>query len=183
MPNTEPAPGNAVNPHSEVIALAKRVVTEDDPAVQHDLYRLVTRGMRVLIARDIGERDVVGTVVQQAFESVIRALKSGSLQPDAVLTGVRYAVRVAVHDQRNIGAANLRSTISTQDLQGWVRSLSTRDREVLIRFYVEGQGREVIQESMGLLRPEFDEIRNRTIALLPKHRMRKPLTWKGRGIR
>ena len=60
MPNTEPAPGNAVNPHSEVIALAKRVVTEDNPAVQHDLYRLVTRGMRVLIARDIGEQDVVG---------------------------------------------------------------------------------------------------------------------------
>ncbi len=158
-----------------------------DPSGMEDLYRLFSRGVRFYLCRQLGPQEL-DDKVHDTFLIVVQAIRRGDLrEPERLMGFVRTIVRRQV-------AAHIDSTVQTRKEQvdvecGYdvsdvrnnpeedaiaeqrreimtcvLRGVSRRDREILTRFYLLGEGQEKICSDMDLTETQFRLLKSRAKA-------------------
>jgi RNA polymerase sigma-70 factor, ECF subfamily len=139
-------------------------------------------GLKAQLTRVTRNADVAADLLQDAIVTALRKLRTGEIEHRSQLDG--YVYRVALNHFRNYrrkdkstvsdpesasaledAAAEARPTVSIQSEQ-WgrlVRRLlremsSPRDREVLVRFYLEEEERSALCRSLGLTDLQFNRV-------------------------
>jgi len=163
-----------------------------DPLAMTELYNVFTRGIRYLLLRSLGVEELDDRV-HDCFVIVTEAIRSGELREPARLMGyVRTIVRrhIATHIEeavsRRRNTVEFADTVFTvsdwknnpeQDLVAHQRAeiarrvfngVSSRDREILRRFYLLEQSQETICEEMGLSYNQFRLLKSRAKARFGK---------------
>jgi len=152
-----------------------------------DLYQLFSRGIRFYLCRQLGAQDL-DDKVHDTFVVVVQAIRRGELrEPERLMGFVRTIVRrqVAAHidkvvhsrrDQMDLDSGtrivdprgNPEENVMFRQREELIRSvlgeLSTRDREILTRFYLEEQNQEQICEEMALTETQFRLLKSRAKA-------------------
>lgn len=151
----------------------------------NDLYRLFSRGVRFYICRHLGPNDI-DDKVHDTFIVVMEALQRGELRDvDRLMPFVRTVVRrvIATHINRAIQlrreSAEFNSDMATdrhptpeedairreneEIALRVLRSISSRDREILTRFYLLEEKPEQICENMELSSNQFRLLKSRAL--------------------
>lgn len=166
--------------------LVERVRT-GDPNGLGDLYALLERGVRLMLARQMGRSDV-DDKVHDTFLILVQAIRRGELrEPERLLGFIRTIVRRQVAgfiDQSmrsrrgesgpEIAEAIITDALGPEDaaigrqtskiIEGVLRSISGRDREILTRFYLLEQSQDEICREMDLSDTQFRLLKSRAKA-------------------
>src|ERR1700728_1378236 len=162
-------------------------IKENDTTGLEELYRVFSRGVRFYLCRQLGPQDLDDRV-HDTFLTVAQAIQRGDLrEPERLMGYVRTIVRrqlaaqmeenvhcrkheidldwgLAVHDA---GSNPEQTAIQSQNediARKVLRSIAPRDREILIRFYLEEQPAEKICDEMGLTETQFRLLKSRAKA-------------------
>jgi len=162
-------------------------IRSGDPAAMEELYALFSRGIRFYLCRQLGPQDLDDRV-HDVFLTITQAIQAGELRdPERLMGYVRTVVRrqVAARIDANVHArrrqASLDDGIVLRDHSPdpehqaireenvavalrILHSIARRDREVLIRFYLNEQPAEQICREMGLTETQFRLIKSRAKA-------------------
>ncbi|HEX4748757.1 MAG TPA: sigma-70 family RNA polymerase sigma factor [Bryobacteraceae bacterium] len=151
------------------------------------LYKLFSRGIRYYLCRQLGPQELEDKV-HDTFLIVVNAIKRGDLrEPERLMGFVRTVVRrqvaayieQVVHTRRE--QAELESGISIADrsqnpeqkaiirqkaqlMKSALDALSQRDRDILVRFYLQEQPQEQICREMSLTETQFRLLKSRAKA-------------------
>ena len=152
-----------------------------------ELYRVFSRGVRYYLCRQLGPQDL-DDKVHDTFLIVVQAIRRGDLrEPERLMGFVRTVVRrqVAAQIDRAMQIrreqADMDTTVLVSDkhdtpeeaaitrqheevAESVLRSVSTRDREILTRFYLMEQTQEEICGEMGLSETQFRLLKSRAKA-------------------
>jgi RNA polymerase sigma-70 factor (ECF subfamily) len=158
-----------------------------DPAGMEQLYLLFSRGVRFYLCRQLGPQELEDKV-HDTFLIVVQAIQRGELrEPERLMGFVRTVVRrqvaasidIAVQTRREhadlecgFGVCDSRAdpeqgAIERQEIEIMTRlldSMSARDREILSRFYLYGEGQEEICREMHLTDTQFRLLKSRAKA-------------------
>ncbi len=135
-------------------------VRERDGASEEELRRLLSRGVRFLVARKLPARQVEACV-GEVLDRAIQGIQSGSFDdPVRLVQGVRRQIAVRVREIQLENAAGQRRRIMQEILRG----LSPRERESLLRSYVQGQDDERIGAELRMPPAESRSLRGRVRA-------------------
>ena len=161
-----------------------RLVAE---AAMAELYQIFARGIRYYLCRQLGAQEL-DDKVHDTFLIVVQAIRRGDLrEPDRLMGFVRTIVRrqvaayieEAVHRRREqaemdcgVRLADHSSTPEQTAMDHQRRELvlailkrmSSRDREILTRFYLYEQTQEQICEEMSLSETQFRLLKSRAKA-------------------
>jgi RNA polymerase sigma-70 factor (ECF subfamily) len=177
-------PGNTGEPSWS--QLVERV-RAGDPAGMEQLYAVFAKGVRSYLWRQLGAHDL-DDKVHDIFVIVTQSIRRGDLRdPERLMGYVRTVLRRqvaayiedAIHARRN--EVEIESGLNLTDRQvsperqvlekqtqevamRILRSLPERDREVLVRFYLEEQTPEQICSEMNLTETQFRLIKSRAKA-------------------
>ena len=166
--------------------LVERIRAGDDNAAE-ELYVRLSKGLRILISRQLGTQDVHDRI-HDVFIVVLKAIRTGRLREPKALIGFARAVmrrhvagcirEMTKRRQQDPGTTSLdrialdhhspedavlhqeRTEIAYQAL----KRLRPRDREILTRFYLSGQTEERICEEMHLTSTQFRLAKSRAKA-------------------
>lgn len=167
-------------------ALVEQVKSGDDAGMEQ-LYKLFSRGIRYYLCRQLGPQELEDKV-HDTFLIVVNAIRRGDLrEPDRLMGFVRTVVRrqvaayieTAVHTRRE--QTDLETGVTVADrtqnpeqeammrekaalMKSALGALSARDREILVRFYLQEQPQEQICEQMGLTETQFRLLKSRAKA-------------------
>jgi RNA polymerase sigma-70 factor (ECF subfamily) len=185
LENSASTPGQ---PESQWPDLVRRL-RAGDPSAMEDLYRVFSEGIRLYLWRQLGSQDLTDKV-HDLFLIVTQSIQNGDLrEPERLMGYVRTVVRrqVAGHiqiarEQRahwrqlEFGTALLDArsnpenrVIRRQYSDVVLRILSTmrkRERDVLIRFYLQEQPATDICREMDLTATQFRLLKSRAKARL-----------------
>jgi RNA polymerase sigma-70 factor (ECF subfamily) len=180
------APDSFAGRQPDWAGLVKRIEA-GDPRGMEELYALFSRGVRFYLYRQLGLQELEDKV-HDIFLIVVEAIRRGELREPARLMGfVRTVVRrqvvayidAVVQDRREQASLHCGLTVSdgrsspeedaiarqqTEIMEGILRSISRRDREILTRFYLWGQSQQQICEEMGLTDTQFRLLKSRAKA-------------------
>ena len=158
-----------------------------DPLALEELYDLFSKGIRFYFWRHLGPQDLDDRV-HDAFLMVTQSIQTGELRdPERLLGFVRTVVRRLVATQIDRSVHSRRSRFSQDMLSSLhdrrigpeeaaiqneyqdvamrvLRSIPNRDREVLIRFYLQEQPAGQICREMDLTETQFRLIKSRAKA-------------------
>ncbi|HWR51687.1 MAG TPA: sigma-70 family RNA polymerase sigma factor, partial [Bryobacteraceae bacterium] len=155
-------------------SLIDRVRANDSAAVM-ELYQLVQRGVRFLIVRRVDYSEI-DDVLHDVFVAAMRAIQNETIKnPDSLLAYLRGIARnkagwiletrrrcrPSPPEDEEFAAADLspeKQLNQRQEAALMKRQLTAMpasDREVLVRFYLEGETQTSICESMGLTATQF----------------------------
>jgi RNA polymerase sigma-70 factor (ECF subfamily) len=158
-----------------------------DPAAMEELYKLFAKGVRYYLWRQLGSQDL-DDKVHDIFLVITQAIQRGELrEPERLMGYVRTILRrqvasyieSAIHSRRNQvdldPALNLVDQRTSPEKQVIERQnqevarrvlggLPKRDREVLVRFYLEEQTPEQICRDLNLTETQFRLIKSRAKA-------------------
>lgn len=166
--------------------LVQQIKAGSDEGMEQ-LYKLFSRGIRYYLCRQLGPQELEDKV-HDTFLIVVNAIKRGDLrEPDRLMGFVRTVVRrqvaayieQAVHTRRE--QAELETGISVADrkqnpeqeamvkqkaelMKSALDALSQRDRDILIRFYLQEQPQEQICREMALTETQFRLLKSRAKA-------------------
>ena len=166
--------------------LVQQIKAGSDEGMEQ-LYKLFSRGIRYYLCRQLGPQELEDKV-HDTFLIVVNAIKRGDLrEPDRLMGFVRTVVRrqvaayieQAVHTRRE--QADLETGISVADrtqnpeqeaiikqkaelMKSALDALSQRDRDILIRFYLQEQPQEQICREMSLTETQFRLLKSRAKA-------------------
>jgi len=166
-------------------AIVERI-RSNDPSGMEELYRIFCKGIRYFLFRRIGPQDLDDRI-HDVFLIVSQAIQRGDLRDPERLAGyVRTIVRrqVAAQIDRNVRSRQCRpvegdiklstnepsperTLIERQNVELAMRilnSLKRRDRDVLIRFYLNEESQAQICREMGLTETQFRLIKSRAKA-------------------
>jgi RNA polymerase sigma factor (sigma-70 family) len=159
-------------------------IRTDDPTGMEELYAVFTRGVRFYLYRQLGLQELEDKV-HDTFLTVVQAIRRGDLrEPERLMGFVRTIVRrqvaayidAVVHDRREqaslhsgLGITDGRSDPEqdaiahqqTEIMERVLRSISRQDREILTRFYLQGQSQEQICAEMNLTETQFRLLKSR----------------------
>ncbi len=162
-------------------------IRDGDPAGMEQLYAVFAKGIRFFLWRQLGPQDL-DDKVHDAFLTVAQSIQRGELrEPDRLMGYVRTVVRrqvaghidSAVQARRNELSIDLTMTLSDhqpdperrvieqegQDVAlRMLNGLPKRDREVLVRFYLQEQPAEEICRDLNLTETQFRLIKSRAKA-------------------
>lgn len=151
------------------------------------LYKVFSRGIRYYLYRQLNAQDVEDKV-HDTFLIVVRAIQRGDLrEPERLLGFVRTVVRrqvaayieEAVHTRRDGTPAEIGLAIADQKkdpeqaaiirqkaelMKSSLSALSPRDRDILVRFYLQEQSQEQICREMSLTETQFRLCKSRAKA-------------------
>jgi RNA polymerase sigma factor (sigma-70 family) len=171
---------------SQWIRLVERI-RGGDPAAMDELYRIFGRGVRLYLCRQLGMQEV-DDKVHDTFVIVVQAIQKGDLREPGRLMGfVRTIARrlvaghidTMVHKRRENVAVESGIVLSDQRITPEqtaihqqkvevmlrvLRELSTRDRDVLTRFYLYEHSQEQICREMKLSSTQFRLLKSRAKA-------------------
>jgi RNA polymerase sigma-70 factor (ECF subfamily) len=148
----------------------------EDSAMEQ-LYKLFAKGIRYYLCRQLGPQDLEDKV-HDTFLIVVNAIRRGDLrEPDRLMGFVRTVARrqVAAYIEQNVKSRHEESDFTiagivvadfkknpeqeamvrqkTDLIKSTLAQLSERDREILIRFYLQEQPQEQIcRRACGLVR-------------------------------
>jgi RNA polymerase sigma factor (sigma-70 family) len=152
-----------------------------------ELYKLFSRGVRFYLCRQLGPQEL-DDKVHDTFLIVVGAIQRGEIREPARLPGfIRTIVRrqvaahidVAVHarhDQVDVetGARVADHSKNPEEtaifeqraeiMREVLNEVSTRDREILMRFYIQEQSQDQICQEMGLSETQFRLLKSRAKA-------------------
>ena len=158
-----------------------------DPAGMERLYAVFAKGVRYFLWRQLGAQDL-DDKVHDILLIVIQSIRRGDLrEPERLMGYVRTVLRrqvaayieEAMHMRRNqveivpeLNLADRRVSPEHRVVEQEthevamrvLRSLPARDREVLVRFYLEEQAPERICKELGLTETQFRLIKSRAKA-------------------
>jgi RNA polymerase sigma-70 factor, ECF subfamily len=159
-------------------------IQSGDPSGLEELYAIFTNGIRFYLRRQLGPQDVDDRV-HEAFLATTMSIRRGDLrEPERLMGYVRTVVRrqVAAHIEGAVAARRKhidlklgpplwdrrpdpeRAVIAHQSSEVARRvleSLSKRDREVLVRFYIHEQTPAQICAALGLTGTQFRLLKSR----------------------
>jgi RNA polymerase sigma-70 factor, ECF subfamily len=162
-------------------------IRSGDPSGMAELYQVFSKGVRFFLYRQLGPRDL-DDKLHDVFVIVAQAIQRGDLRdPERLMGYVRTVIRRqvaghiedAIQERRN--HADLEGTLVLADhhpdpergaierqndelAMRILRSIGKRDREVLVRFYLDEQTPERICREMGLTETQFRLIKSRAKA-------------------
>jgi RNA polymerase sigma-70 factor (ECF subfamily) len=166
--------------------LVERIRTGETDGME-ELYQLFSKGIRFYLCRQLGPQEL-DDKVHDTFVVVVQAIRRGELrEPQRLMGFVRTVVRrqVAAHIDRAIHSRreqmDLDSSVRIADphgnpeetamfrqraelIQRVLGELSTRDREILTRFYLHEQGQDQICAEMALTETQFRLLKSRAKA-------------------
>lgn len=173
----------------------ERVRRGEQEAIE-ELYHFFARGVRLLLLRQLGPEHLDDRV-HDIFLAVFEAIRGGALHspdrlPGFIRTVVRRHIATAIHravDERRehldiseqwslagLGRTPEQEAIC-RERAGLIRhtleELSSRDREILTRFYLYEQTAAQICEEMGLNTTQFRLLKSRAKARFGEHGRRK----------
>ena len=172
--------------YSKWAALVERVKTGDDRGME-ELYALFSKGVRFYLCRQLGPQEL-DDKVHDTFLVVVQAIQKGDLrEPERLMGFVRTVVRrqVAAHIDRTAARrrdmADLDTGMPVPDkrmtpeedainrekvdiMKEVLMDISTRDREILTRFYLREQSQQEICDEMGLTETQFRLLKSRAKA-------------------
>ncbi|MGH9608178.1 MAG: RNA polymerase sigma factor [Bryobacteraceae bacterium] len=163
-----------------------RIKAGEDAGMEQ-LYKLFSRGIRYYLCRQLGPQELEDRV-HDTFLIVVNAIRRGDLrEPERLMGFVRTVVRrqvaayieEAVHNRRE--QADLESGIAVADrsqnpeqaailrqktdlMRAVLECLSQRDRDILVRFYIQEQPQEQICREMALTETQFRLLKSRAKA-------------------
>lgn len=167
-----------------------------EPRGAEDLYRNLATGARLFLQRRLGTSDVED-LVHDLFVIVVETIRRGDLREPERLMGF---VRTVLHRQMSIGISrlihareasiNLQSAphlIATEPtpeqratahqnaiiMKQVLKKMSTRNREILTRFYLREESPERICMELGLTETQFNLLKSRAKARLTELVQRK----------
>lgn len=161
-------------------------IAADDPSAIDELYRLLCRGIRFLLARQVGWQGA-DDKVHDTLVIVVQAIQKGTLRdPQRLMGFVQTVVRrqVTAHighavrnrngeNDRNLGALpdhrdnpeeSLEYRQKIELMKSVLRQLSAREQEILTRFYLHEQTPERICEEMSLTQTQFRLLKSKAKA-------------------
>ena len=166
--------------------LVEQIKAGEDAGMEQ-LYKLFSRGIRYYLCRQLGPQELEDKV-HDTFLIVVNAVKRGDLrEPERLMGFVRTVVRRqvaayienAVHTRRD--QADLETGVSVADrkenpeqeailrqksalMKSALSALSQRDRDILVRFYLQEQPQEQICREMALTETQFRLLKSRAKA-------------------
>jgi RNA polymerase sigma-70 factor (ECF subfamily) len=184
-PQTQEKNKNALSAVEWSTLVAQIKAGED--AGMEQLYKLFSRGIRYYLCRQLGPQELEDKV-HDTFLIVVKAIRRGDLrEPERLMGFVRTVVRrqvaayieQAVHTRRE--QADLESGVAVADrkqnpeqeaivrqktelMRTVLQSLSQRDRDILVRFYLQEQTQEQICREMSLTETQFRLLKSRAKA-------------------
>jgi len=183
--STSPASCPSTNPPSWTNLVDR--IRMGDPGGMEDLYQIFSKGVRFFLYRQLGPRDIEDKV-HDIFLIVAQAIRKGELrEPERLMGYVRTVVRrqVASHIEDAVQArrnhTDLEGTVLLRDhsldpergaierqnselAMRILNSITKRDREVLVRFYLDEQTPDEICQAMHLTEAQFRLIKSRAKA-------------------
>jgi RNA polymerase sigma factor (sigma-70 family) len=162
-------------------------IRRDDAAGMEELYRVFARGIRFYLCRQLGPQELDDRV-HDTFLVVVQAIRRGDLrEPERLMGFVRTVVRrqVAAHIDDLVHSRrqeveidvntrlpdktwNPEQSLAARENVNLMRrvldSLSKRDREILVRFYLHEQSQEQICREMELTETQFRLLKSRAKA-------------------
>jgi RNA polymerase sigma-70 factor (ECF subfamily) len=184
----EPQPGrqDQADPYARWAELVAKVQLSDASGLE-ELYRIFSRGVRYYLCRQLGSQEI-DDKVHDTFLIVVQAIQRGELrEPQRLMGFVRTVVRrqVAAHIDQVVHSrkehvelddgARVAQPDSTPEetamreqkakIMGEILDeISSRDREILTRFYISEQSQEEICAAMGLSETQFRLLKSRAKA-------------------
>lgn len=172
--------------YSQWSALVDRIRRGEDRGMT-DLYALFAKGVRFQLCRQLGPQELEDKI-HDTFLIVVQAIRRGELrEPERLMGFVRTVVKrqvaahidVAVHRRRE--QADLDTGIPVPDeraspeeraiagqkleiMRDILQNISSRDREILTRFYLKEQTQEQICDEMQLTETQFRLLKSRAKA-------------------
>lgn len=160
-----------------------------DPGAMEELYRVFSGGIRLFIARNLGQQELDDRV-HDTFLIVVEAIRNGDIRESQRLMGfVRTVVRrqVAAYVEKTVQQRRDRRAIddeeadflqdrgkspedaviegqNTQLMQRVLAELNERQREILVRFYLREQPADQICREMNLTETQFRLLKSRAKA-------------------
>ena len=170
----------------EWAALVSQIKAGDERGMEQ-LYKMFSRGIRYYLCRQLGPQELEDKV-HDTFLIVVNAIKRGDLrEPERLMGFVRTVVRrqvaayieQAVHTRRE--QTDLETGIAVVDrkqnpeqeamvrqknelMKSALEALSKRDRDILVRFYLQEQSQEQICREMSLTETQFRLLKSRAKA-------------------
>ena len=162
-------------------------VKAGEDAGMEQLYKLFSRGIRYYLCRQLGPQELEDKV-HDTFLIVVHAIKRGDLrEPERLMGFVRTVVRrqvaayieQAVHTRREQTDLETGATVADRKenpeqeamlrekadlMKSALQSLSQRDRDILVRFYLMEQPQEQICREMSLTETQFRLLKSRAKA-------------------
>ncbi len=186
QPHNDPNASSVEDSGIRWAALVERIRSGDEASVE-ELYTTFARGIRYYLCRHLGPQEL-DDKVHDTFLIVLQAIRNGSLrEPERLMGFVRTIVRRQVaafidetvqtrKDQADIevgsrvpdsGSNPERRAIDgekNQIMYEILRGISSRDREILTRFYLYEQSPEQICVEMRLSDTQFRLLKSRAKA-------------------
>jgi len=174
------------NPQPVWSSLVERVRAGDRAALE-ELYGLFSKGIRFYLCRQLGPQDLDDRV-HDVFLTITQSIQNGELrEPERLMGYVRTVVRrqVAARIDANVHARRRQTSIedgvvlrdqspdperlaiqgqNTEVALRILNSITKRDRDVLVRFYLNEQPAEQICREMDLTETQFRLIKSRAKA-------------------
>ncbi len=173
-------------PPVEWATLVSQIKAGDDIGMEQ-LYKMFSRGIRYYLCRQLGPQELEDKV-HDTFLIVVNAIRRGDLrEPERLMGFVRTVVRrqvaayieQAVHMRRE--QADLETGVAVADrkqnpeqeamirqknelMKSALEALSKRDRDILVRFYLQEQSQEQICREMSLTETQFRLLKSRAKA-------------------
>jgi RNA polymerase sigma-70 factor (ECF subfamily) len=162
-------------------------VRNGDPTGMEDLYRVFSKGIRFYLCKQVGPQDL-DDKVHDLFLIIVQSIQKGDLrEPERLMGYVRTIVRrnvaahvdTAVQSRRNqtdmeygMALSDFRPSperriINEQNMDLAMRilnSLSKRERELLMRIYLQEQSPEQVCSEMELTETQFRLLKSRAKA-------------------
>jgi RNA polymerase sigma-70 factor (ECF subfamily) len=162
-------------------------IRQEDPTGMEELYRIFARGIRFYLCRQLGPQELDDRV-HDTFLIVVQAIRRGDLrEPERLMGFVRTVVRrqVAahiddlVHSRREEVEIDVNSRLPDRSwnpeqslasrenialMRRVLDSLSQRDREILVRFYLQEESQDQICREMELTETQFRLLKSRAKA-------------------
>jgi RNA polymerase sigma-70 factor (ECF subfamily) len=186
-PETEPDVLTESDPREPSWSRLVDRIQAGDPAGMEQLYAVFVKGVRFFLWRQLGPQDL-DDKVHDVFLIITQSIQRGELrEPDRLMGYVRTVVRrqvaahidSAVQARRNQQSIDPAMTLSdhqpdperrviereSQDVAlRMLGGLPKRDREVLVRFYLQEQPAEEICRDLNLTETQFRLIKSRAKA-------------------
>jgi len=168
--------------------LVRRIRAGEDSGME-ELYALFSKGVRFFLCRQLGPQEM-DDKVHDTFLIVVQAIRRGGLREPERLMGfvrtvarrqVAAAIDRAAHRRREMTELDAGLPVSDgkpdpedcaasrqriEIMKEALRNISTRDREILVRFYLREQSQQQICEEMELTGTQFRLLKSRAKARL-----------------
>jgi len=186
MSTANPSEQPAVTSLTNWVSLVERIRVGSEEGMT-ELYRLFSKGIRFYLCRQLGPQEL-DDKVHDTFLIVVQAIRRGDLrEPERLMGFVRTVVRrqVAAYIDEAVQTRREQTDIESgvvvadakrnpeekaigrqnEDLMVQVlRSMSSRDRDILTRFYLHEQTQERICADMNLSETQFRLLKSRAKA-------------------